>query len=67
MPTNLKLADCRKLCRNLSTSNELNGLEQGGASPKQRIFGHRPWADGYELRTIHLPRIPVNESLDGAL
>jgi hypothetical protein len=39
VPTNLKLAGCRKLCRNLSTANELNGLEQGGASPIRRILG----------------------------
>ena len=38
VPSNLKLADCRKLCRNLSTANDLNGLEQGGASPKRIIY-----------------------------
>jgi hypothetical protein len=38
VPSNLKLAGCWKICRNLSTSNELNGLEQGGASPIRRIF-----------------------------
>ena len=39
MPSNLKLARCWKLFRNLSTAHELNGLEQGGASPIRRIFG----------------------------
>jgi hypothetical protein len=39
VPSNLKLAGCWKLCRNFSTANELNGLEQGGASPIRRIFG----------------------------
>jgi hypothetical protein len=39
VPSNLKLAGCGKLCRNLSTANELNGLQQGGASPIRRIFG----------------------------
>jgi hypothetical protein len=37
--SNLKLGGSCKLCRNLSTANELNGLEQGGASPIRRIFG----------------------------
>jgi hypothetical protein len=39
VPSNLKLAACWKLCRNFSTANELNALEQGGASPIRRIFG----------------------------
>jgi hypothetical protein len=38
VPSNLKLVGCWKLCRNLSTVNELNGLEQGGASPIRGIF-----------------------------
>ena len=67
MPTNLKLAGCWKPCRNLSIANELNGLEQGGASPKQRIFGHRPWADGYELRrTFHALRLMRSSGRGGA-
>jgi hypothetical protein len=39
VPSNLKLGGCWKLFRNLSTAKELNGLEQGGASPIRRIFG----------------------------
>ena len=58
MPSNLnlKLAGCWKLCRNLSTANELNGLEQGGASPIRRIFDNFSG----ELRRITLPRTSVN-------
>ena len=39
VPSNFKLAGCWKLFRSLSTARELNGLEQGGASPIRRIFG----------------------------
>jgi hypothetical protein len=39
VPSNFKLAGCWKLFRIISTAHELNGLEQGGASPIRRIFG----------------------------